>query len=292
MSIVKRNQERALKAQLAKQGKQVEQKPVSQNHKPQEVTVDSNKKPELKTAETGNKELDMYGVAIDADKAQLKKFLTVEEKNDYKATALENTDYVGFIGQYLKSGSHYPNRVFAWVMVWLVDLGRWQQALSYLPILVKQQQPLPTKFNTKEWTTFFIDQLVDAGNRALKAQLEEPNAIVKSGIMKVIYTLITFIEQEKPSVNFVVLGKLFVVATKLEFELFNFGNALSYSLKATEANENAGAKGLTRKLIGLVEFNAQALGKEKQAIEDKKQAAEEKKQQPIANKQSEQENQE
>lgn len=256
MSIVKRNQERALKAKLGEQVKVQGQKPVSQQH----VVSVIEKQPEHDQVDT-NKELEFYGVAIDADKAQLKKFSTIEEKDEYKATALENTDYLGFVAQYLKSGSHYPNRVFAWVMVWLVDLGRWQQALSYLPILVKQQQPLPTQFNTKAWTDFFIDQLYDAGNRVLQAQQEEPNAIIKSDILKVFTALILYIENEKPLVNDIVLGKLYAMAAKLEFEMYNFGNTLNYSLKATKINEKAGVKGLTKKVTGLIEANAQALDK-------------------------------
>ncbi len=205
------------------------------------------------TADTGNKELELYGMAIDADKAQLKKFSTIEEKNDYKATALENTDYLGFIAQYLKSGSHYPNRVFAWLMVWLVDLGRWQQALTYLPVLVKQQQPLPTQFNTKAWTDFFIDQLYDAGNRALQAQQEQPMCdVLPSCILKVFTALILYIENEKPLVNDIVLGKLYAMAAKLEFEMYNFGNALIYSEKATQVNDKAGVKGLTKKAVAVI----------------------------------------
>lgn len=247
MSIVKRNQERALKAKLGEQGKVQEQKPVSQ----QQVVSVIEKQPEHQQVDT-NKELEFYGVAIDADKAQLKKFSTIEEKDEYKATALENTDYLDFVAQYLKSGSHYPNRVFAWVMVWLVDLGRWQQALNYLPILVKQQQPLPTQFNTKAWTDFFIDQLYDAGNRVLQAQQEEPNAIIKSDILKVFTALVLYIEHEKPLVNDIVLGKLYAMAAKLEFEMYNFGNALVYSEKATQVNDKAGVKGLTKKVVAVI----------------------------------------
>lgn len=271
MSIVKRNQAKALQAKLEKQDKIDIVKPVNQqsqaapiNEKGTEVIADDN-------VINANKELELYGVAIDADKSQLKKFSTIEEKHDYKAQAIENTDYIGFIAQYIKTGANYPNRVFAWVFVWLVDLGRWQQALNYLPLLVKQQQPLPTQFNTKEWTTFFIDQLYDAGARALHAQQDEPNAIAKSGIMKVFNTVIIFVEQEKPLVPDLVLGKLYAMAAKLEFEMFNFGNAFNYSQRATKVNDKAGVKGLTKKIIALIEANAQIMNKDKQTAAVKKQ---------------------
>ncbi len=190
-------------------------------------------------------EFDLYKVAIDADLAQLKKISDVADKRDYKATAIEDNDYMSYLNHYKSSGANHPNSVVTWLVIWLVDLGRWQTALEYLPMLIEQEQRLPTVFKTKDWPTFFIDQLYDEGAKHLA---KGRDAIEKSQVMALFSHMTSHFEQQGWVVNEVVGGKLFAMAAKLEVAAFNYGNAYRYCVKATALNDKAGVKKLEKEL--------------------------------------------
>lgn len=229
----------------APQYKQVESKP---KNKPEAINaIDKDQ-----TNNAAKQELELFNASVKSDLAQLKKFSTIEEKNEYKATAIEKNDYLTFINRFIASGSNYSNFTFTWVFIWLVDLGRWKQALNYLPHLISQQQNLPTVFNTKEWVTFLIDQLYDAGAKELQDQQQinerTPDVLGQSQIIAVFSAVIAFVDQEKPVVNEVVLGKLYAMAAKLEYVHCNFGSALNHCVAATKVNDKAGVKKLAKDL--------------------------------------------
>ena len=213
------------------------------------VHVESSGITEKKEKNTFKQELELFNAAIESDLAQLKKFSTIEDKDEYKAQAIEKNNYLDYVRRYIASGDNYPNLTFTWVVIWLVDLCRWNQALEFLPYLVRQQQHLPPVFNTKDWSTFFIDQLYDAGAKELKAQSENAEAVQKSQIIKVFNLLIDLVESaesEKPLINDIVLGKLYAMGAKLEYCLHNYGNALEHCLHALKANDGAGVKKLAK----------------------------------------------
>jgi len=196
-------------------------------------------------------EFDLFKVAIDADLAQLKKISDVSDKRDYKAKAIEDNEYMVYLNSYKASGANHPNSVVTWLVIWLVDLGRWNTALEYLPMLIEQEQRLPTAFKTEDWPTFFIDQLYDEGAKHLA---KGRDAIEQSQVMKLFSYMTAHFEQQEWVVNEVVGGKLFAMAAKLEQTTFNYGNAYSYCTKATALNDKAGVKKLAKEL-------AKAIGK-------------------------------
>ena len=194
-------------------------------------------------------EFDLYKVAVDADLAQLKKISDVSDKRDYKAKAIDDNDYMAYLNHYKSSGANHPNSVVTWLVIWLVDLGRWKTALEYLPMLIEQEQRLPTVFKTKDWPTFFIDQLYDEGAKHLASGRD---AIEQSQVMKLFSHMTAYFEQQEWVVNEVVGGKLFAMAAKLEHVTFNFGNAYNYCAKAMALNDKAGVKKLAEKLAKII----------------------------------------
>jgi len=197
-------------------------------------------------------EFDLFKVAIDADLAQLKKISDVSDKRDYKAKAIEDNEYMAYLNRYKASDANHPNSVVTWLVIWLVDLGRWNTALEYLPMLIEQEQRLPTAFKTEDWPTFFIDQLYDEGAKYLA---KGRDAIEQSQVMKLFSYMTAHFEQQEWVVNEVVGGKLFAMAAKLEVAAFNYGNAYNYCTKAMALNDKAGVKKLAKEL-------AKTIGKE------------------------------
>lgn len=194
-------------------------------------------------------EFDLYKLAIEADLAQLKTILDIDDKREYKAQAIEQNDYMTYLDRYKNSNANHPNIVAAWLVIWLVDLGRWNIALEYLPMLIEQQQKFPKGFNTEDWPTFFIDQLYDEG----KKQLDKGrDAIEKSNVMDLFIYMTTNFETQGWVLNKVVGGKLFAMAAKLEYTVFNFGNAYRYCIKATDLNDGAGVKTLAEKVKKII----------------------------------------
>jgi len=255
MSIVKRNK---LKALIQAELNKVAHIGVDKSNK---ADIDSSATVKADNTNTIaiKPELELFNASIDANLSQLKKFLTLEEKDKFKAEAIEKDEYIDYVDRYLASGEHYPNKAFTWIFIWLVDLGHWQQVLNYLPHLITQQQHLPKVFNTKEWTTFLIDQLYDAGSKELQEQQKinerTPEVLSKSQIINVFNSLIAFVEKEKPVVNDVVLGKLYTMAAKLEYVHFNLGNSLNLCLKATKTNDKAGVKKLAKDIAKNINKN-------------------------------------
>lgn len=239
MSIVKKHLAKAAGKQTGKQA--VEHSQVSPGLVSQ-------------TASNGNapREFDLFKAAIESDIAQLKTFSDRSDKASYKSEAIKKNDYLGYLTRYRDSGANHPNIVLAWVVIWLVDLRRWTEALSFLPLLIEQQQRLPANFNTKVWPTFFIDELYDDGNEHLKAGRD---AIEQSNVMSLFNQVIGLFERDNWQTNEVVGGKLYAMAAKLEAETFNLGNGLNYCIKATLLNDGAGVKKLARNI-------AKQIGKE------------------------------
>ena len=191
------------------------------------------------------KDFDMYKIGIESDLAQLKQFSDLEQKHQYKREVLANNGYLEYIEEYQKCGANHPNLVLAWVFVWLVDLQRWNKVLELLPLMAEQQQPLPTKFNTKHWGTFVIDQLYDVGAALLE---KSPKHTDVFPIIRPFYVLIELCELNKWDVNDIVKGKLYAMAGKLEHKRFNFGSALHHYVSATQINDKAGVKKVAKDL--------------------------------------------
>jgi hypothetical protein len=195
------------------------------------------------------KDFDMYTIGMDADLAQLKKFSDIEDKNQYKSEALTNTPYLEYVDDYVASGANHPNSVLAWVFIWLIDLKRWNKALELLPLMVEQKQPLPTRFNTKHWGIFVVDQLYTEGVIQLEKGLK---SIENSNIINPFYQTIALAEKGNWDLGEVVGGKLYAMAGKLEHIRFNFGNAIHHYIKAQIINDKAGVKKAARDIAKML----------------------------------------
>ena len=194
-------------------------------------------------------EFDFFKAAMESDLAQLKKFSDVADKANYKAKAFDVNDYMGYLRRYQESGAEHPNMVFAWSVIWLVDLGHWKTALEFLPLLISQGQHLPTAFNTKDWPTFFVDQLYDEGAKHLAVGRDD---IERSQVMVLFELFITLLETAKWPVNELIGGKLYAMAAKLEHTTFNLGNAYTYCAKAMLVNDKAGVKKLMKEIATVI----------------------------------------
>jgi len=237
MSLVKRRQ---LKALLSAAEPEQEKTPIAKAVT--QSTIDDSRPAVMA-------EFDLYKVAIDADLAQLKNILDIEAKCEYKSQAIEQNDYMSYLNRYRDSDANHPNSVVVWLIIWLVDLGRWNTALEYLPMLIEQEQKLPKVFKTPDWPTFFIDQLYDEGKRHF---VKGRDAIEQSNVMELFRFMTTLFEKQSWVVHELVGGKLFAMAAKLENETFNYGNAYRYCIKATALNDGAGVKKLADKLAKII----------------------------------------
>jgi len=208
----------------------------------------------VKVAKTGSnnalrdevmKSFDMYQVGIESDLAQLKQFSSIEDKAQYKSEVLANNGYLEYIEQYKTAGANHPNMVLAWVFIWLVDLERWADVIALLPLMIEQQQPLPTRFKTTHWGTFVFDQLYDIGAKKLEKDLK---GIVASKVVKTFTTFIDLYNENEWDIKEIVAGKVFAMAGKLEQKQMNFGNALTYYLTAQRINDGAGVKKVAKDL--------------------------------------------
>jgi len=191
-------------------------------------------------------QFDMLKVAMDADLGQLKTFSDIEVKATYKSDALKVNEYLTYLETYRKSGSNHPNSILAWVFIWLVDLKRWDQALEWLPLLIEQQQPLPTRFKRKHWGELVIDEIYDLGLSNLENELLTQEQLRQT--LSYFNAVISIFDKGNWQINQVCQGKLFALAGKLEEKNLNLGNALFNYLKAQRLNDKAGVKGNARNL--------------------------------------------
>lgn len=195
-------------------------------------------------------EFDGLAIVLEADLAQLKTLSDIGDKKQYKAEAIEKNEYFGYALRYIESGANHPNSVLAWLMIWLVDLNRWSDALAILPTLIAQEQKLPKFFSTKNWHVFFIDYLYDAGNQELAKHEADPKLAklrqIGATFSQYIAAYKDYVVDKLSTENEVVAGKLFAMAGKLESPLHNYGNALDHFVLATSINDGAGVKKIGR----------------------------------------------
>ncbi|WP_299002325.1 phage terminase small subunit [uncultured Shewanella sp.] len=192
-------------------------------------------------------QFEIMKAAIDADLAQLKTFNTLEDKAEYKRDAIKQNGYLAYCEHYLQSGANHPNIILAWVFIWLIDLQRYTEAFTFLPLLISQGQKLPTRFKTTHWGEFVIDQIYDvAVDKLSKTDEISPEDLFN--ITEHVSTLTRFFNEQAWSLNPIVSGKLFAVAGKLEQQQHNYGRALNHYQHATLLNDGAGVKKTAREL--------------------------------------------
>jgi len=63
------------------------------------------------------------------------------------------------VEQYLAKGEHYTNPVFAYCVIWLFDVGDFDQALEWAEIAIEQNQPTPDNIRSK-FPAFVADNVL------------------------------------------------------------------------------------------------------------------------------------
>ena len=69
---------------------------------------------------------------------------------------------------YLELGKVYANPVFAWCIVWLFDVGEYDQALDWADIAIEQQQDTPEIIRSR-FPAFVADQMLAWAEQASQA---------------------------------------------------------------------------------------------------------------------------
>ena len=244
MSIVKRNQRKSHAAIIGVDLASGPDQSVSVTVKQGKVVA-----AEPSRSERIMDEFDFFKAAMESDLTQLKKFSHMEDKIAYKAQALEQHQYLDYLRRYQAQGKDHPNMVFAWVVIWLVDLGHWKTALDFLPLLMAQNQRLPGRFSTQDWPTFLIDQLYDEGAKHLS---QGRDAVERSQVINLFTQFIQLLDTHQWRVSELIGGKLYAMAAKLEQSVFNLGNAYTYGTKATAVNDKAGVKKMVREIAKII----------------------------------------
>jgi tetratricopeptide (TPR) repeat protein len=193
-------------------------------------------------------EHELHDAALTADLTALRDIEEIDKKVEYKRQALINTDYQGFADRFIASVAVAPSRVFAWFIIWLMDVGRWDDALKYLRIAVKQDQPVPDKFTSQNWFVVAIDNICEQGGALLEALEKAPETVIHFPEINKFYVLLEFVKEHKPELNAVVAAKLYVSIGKLEQATGNNGRALANYLHAQSINSEAGVKTKARAL--------------------------------------------
>ncbi len=96
--------------------------------------------------------------AVDRDAARLKGMTMAERKEIKKREFLPN--YLPTAQGYLDDGKIYKNPIFAFCIVWLFDVGEFQQGLDWADIAIEQGQLTPGGFKSG-FPAFVADTILE-----------------------------------------------------------------------------------------------------------------------------------
>jgi tetratricopeptide (TPR) repeat protein len=210
---------------------------------------------ELLAPSLSQQELEMHEAALKADLTALKEIDEIPEKIEYKKQALAKTDYKGFVDRLIVSVAATPNKVLAWFVIWLMDVGRWDEALKYLRVAIKNDQPIPETFTSQNWFSLAIDNMYEHGKKLQEALEKVPETVIYFPDINKFYLLLEFVQEHKPELNEVVAAKLYVIIGKLEEKTGNNGRALNHYLSAYRINEKSGVKTKVKSLAKDFDLN-------------------------------------
>ncbi|MFK8259674.1 phage terminase small subunit [Erwinia sp. AnSW2-5] len=86
--------------------------------------------------------LHMQLLALYEDVARVQSLPTIADRIELKRTEMLPR-WMPTVQAYLDAGKVYRNPVFAWCVVWLFDVGDFEQALDWADIAISQEQPTP-----------------------------------------------------------------------------------------------------------------------------------------------------
>ncbi|MBE5254164.1 phage terminase small subunit [Mixta mediterraneensis] len=104
---------------------------------------------------------------IEADVVRLRSLDMTADRVEMKRDVLL-PKWLPTVESYLELGKVYANPVFAWCVIWLFDVGQFDQALDWADIAVEQQQETPGNFRTR-FPAFVADQMLEWAEQASQA---------------------------------------------------------------------------------------------------------------------------
>lgn len=109
---------------------------------------------------------------LHAHMRQLKDIQATEKKVEAKRLLLP--EYMEYLDGVLEADAGVQDPVVTTMLVWLLDVGQWQQALDVAAYCLRHDLQLPDRFN-RNVPTLLLDEVSEA---ALKGQLQGVNALV------------------------------------------------------------------------------------------------------------------
>lgn len=104
---------------------------------------------------------------IDEDVALLRSLPTTADRVEMKRDVLL-PKWLPTVESYLELGKVYANPVFAYCVIWLFDVGQYDQALDWAEIAIEQEQATPENIRSR-FPAFVADQMLDWAEQASQA---------------------------------------------------------------------------------------------------------------------------
>lgn len=104
---------------------------------------------------------------IEEDVAILRSLPMTADRVEMKRTKLL-PKWMPTVESYLELGKAYANPVFAWCVIWLFDVGDYDQALDWADIAIEQGQETPGNIKSR-FPAFVADQMLEWAEQASQA---------------------------------------------------------------------------------------------------------------------------
>jgi len=104
---------------------------------------------------------------IEADVLRLRSLELTADRVEMKRTELL-PKWMPTVTSYLELGKVYANPVLAYCVIWLFDVGDYDQALDLADVAIEQQQETPGNFRTR-FPAFVADQMLEWAEQASQA---------------------------------------------------------------------------------------------------------------------------
>lgn len=111
-------------------------------------------------------------LALEQDEQRLKALDRIADKVALKRELLPK--YRPYVERYLESEKKHQNLLFATMVIWLFDIGEFEQALNWAGIAITQGQKMPKRMK-RDFPHFVADTILEwAEQQAAEGQAVEP----------------------------------------------------------------------------------------------------------------------
>ncbi len=184
--------------------------------------------------------------ALQVHRARLKTLTTLEDKANYKRTALQ--DLEPFVQEYLLQGHNYPNDVAVWLAIWYIDCGMIEPWLRLALHLQAQGQKMPPMFSSS-MEVWICDQIYDyAADKYKNQQSADPY----------FWAVLAVLDEHKWDLYEPVGSKMWAMAAKLASLKDDHAMVVTFGEKALAMNDRAGVKKLVNAAKAALEKEAKA----------------------------------